>query len=145
MCSYVKIYISNDDEAQFESGVQSAEDDVTDAASAMGLGCIGSACCSTGTYYDSDKNECVFGSSKTNRPSVSEGYANYMPSVSLLDLGENPNASIGCDSRMQRMHRFRSKGKPKLSSINWNEALFQLANILIVAFVKKLKNIVLFP
>lgn len=78
------------DEAQFESGVQSAEDDVTDAASAMGLGCIGSACCSTGTYYDSDKNECVFGSSKTNRPSVSEGYANYMPSVSYIEVERTP-------------------------------------------------------
>ena len=78
------------DEAQFQSGVQSAEDDVTDAASAMGLGCIGAACCSTGTYYDSDKNECVFGSSKSNRPTVSEGYANYMPSVSYIEVERTP-------------------------------------------------------
>lgn len=79
------------DEAQFQGGVQSAEDDVTDAASAMGLGCIGAECCSTGTYYDSDKNECVFASSKSNRPStVSEGYANYMPSVSYIEVERTP-------------------------------------------------------
>ena len=78
------------DEAQFQSGVQSAEDDMSDAAADMGLGCIGAACCSTGTYYDSDKNECVFGSSKTNRPSVSEGYANYMPSVSYIEVERTP-------------------------------------------------------
>ncbi|MDA9216340.1 hypothetical protein N9O88_00765 [bacterium] len=79
------------DEAQFQGAVQSAEDDATDAASAMGLGCIGAECCSTGTYYDSDKNECVFGSSKSNRPStVSEGYANYMPSVSYIEVERTP-------------------------------------------------------
>lgn len=78
------------DEAQFQSGVQSAENDMSDAAADMGLGCIGAACCSTGTYYDSDKNECVFGSSKTNRPSVSEGYANYMPSVSYIEVERTP-------------------------------------------------------
>jgi len=78
------------DEAQFQSGVQSAENDMSDAAADIGLGCIGAACCSTGTYYDSDKNECVFGSSKTNRPSVSEGYANYMPSVSYIEVERTP-------------------------------------------------------
>ena len=103
---------------------------MSDAAADMGLGCIGAACCSTGTYYDSDKNECVFGSSKTNRPSVSEGYANYMPSVSYIEVERTPcpfkpgKSSVIVDICMQvigsPITRISSRTYKKMSSFHLN-------------------------
>tara|TARA_A100001011_G_scaffold241703_1_gene249736 strand:+ start:5977 stop:6912 length:936 start_codon:yes stop_codon:yes gene_type:complete len=49
------------DKQQLQGATQEIEDDVNSFAKNMGLGCIGSACCASGTKYDDEKQKCIEG------------------------------------------------------------------------------------
>lgn len=47
------------DTDQVSGTVNDLKDDASNFAASLGLGCVGSKCCSTGTVYDSDSKTCV--------------------------------------------------------------------------------------
>jgi len=49
------------DQDQLQGATTSLEDDANSFAASLGLGCVGSNCCASGTTYDSDKQQCVEG------------------------------------------------------------------------------------
>lgn len=49
------------DKQQLEGASEDLEDDVNSFAKDMGLGCVGEACCASGTKYDDKKQQCIEG------------------------------------------------------------------------------------
>lgn len=81
------------DKQQLQGGASSLEDGATSAMDSAGMGCIGSSCCSTGTYYDEDQGECVKGSSgsKSDRPTTTiESFASGRVPVSYVEVSRTP-------------------------------------------------------
>ena len=62
------------DKQQLEGATDTLEDDANSFAANLGLGCVGSACCSDGTNYDNDLGKCV------------EGFANGRSTVSYVEV-----------------------------------------------------------
>ena len=62
------------DKDQLEGATDTIEEDANSFAANLGLGCVGSKCCSDGTKYDEDKGQCV------------EGFANGRQTVSYVEV-----------------------------------------------------------
>jgi len=56
------------DKDQLSGTTDAIEEDASSFAASLGLGCVGSKCCSTGTVYDSDSQACVeaFGNQRSS-------------------------------------------------------------------------------
>jgi hypothetical protein len=58
------------DNDQLTDTTDTLQDDASNFAASLGLGCVGSNCCSTGTVYDSDSNTCVEAFSNQQKSAV---------------------------------------------------------------------------
>lgn len=59
------------DKDQLTGATDTLQEDATNFAASLGLGCVGSKCCSTGTVYDADSKKCVEAFSNQRKSAVS--------------------------------------------------------------------------
>lgn len=77
----------------YEYDKQQLENVIGDLDASIDFGCIGSECCSTGMYYDSDIGKCESGIGKLDRPTTSssfEGFTSGRAAVSYVEVPKTP-------------------------------------------------------
>lgn len=81
------------DPTVYEYDMQQLENVVGDLDASLEFGCIGSECCSTGMYYDSDVGKCKRGIGILDRPTTSssfEGFTSGHAAVSYVEVPKTP-------------------------------------------------------